>query len=47
MILAKVPLIQMNDFGRWRFYFWGEWLNDADGAESIAENVANEFSVSF
>ena len=47
MILAKVPLIQMNDFGRWRFYFRGEWLNDADGAESIAENVANEFSVSF
>ena len=47
MILAKVPLIQMNDFGRWRFYSRGEWLNDADDAEFIAENVANEFSVSF
>jgi hypothetical protein len=47
MILAKAPLIQINDFGRWRFYSRGEWLKEADGAEFIAENVANEFSVSF
>lgn len=47
LILVKVPLTDLMDFSRWRFYADGEWVTDVDRAESLCDNVPNEFSVSF
>lgn len=47
LILAKVPVTELMDFDRWRFYADGEWATEVDRAERLCDNVANEFSVSF
>lgn len=47
LIVARVPVARMLDFSQWRFYSQGEWVAEADQADRLCDNVANEFSVSF
>jgi hypothetical protein len=47
LILARVPAAQIMDLNQWRFFSNGEWVVEADRAQGLSANVANEFSVSF
>ncbi len=47
MLVARVPADRLEDFSAWRFFADGEWVEDADRAGPVGEDVAAEFSVSY
>jgi hypothetical protein len=47
MVVARVPEAHLADFSSWRFYAQGGWVREAERAEALCGNVANEFSVTF
>jgi hypothetical protein len=47
MVVARAPEARLSDFSHWRFYARGRWVRDAERAEALCGNVANEFSVTF
>jgi hypothetical protein len=47
MFVARVPADRLDDFSAWRFFADGEWVDDADQAGPVSEDVAAEFSVSY
>jgi hypothetical protein len=46
VVLARAPAERLADFGAWRFYAGGEWVEEAERASRICEDAAGEFSVS-
>lgn len=47
MIVARVPLDQLEDLSQWRFYADGQWTALHRKASTISDDVANEYSVSY
>jgi len=47
MLVARVPVDRLENFSAWRFYSDGEWVDDADRAVPVCDDVAAEFSVSY
>jgi hypothetical protein len=47
MILARAPADRLEDFSSWRFFADDDWMDDADRAGTICDDVAGEFSVSY
>jgi hypothetical protein len=47
VILARAPAAALGDFSRWRFWSAEGWSAEADRAEPVCRDAANEFSVSF
>ena len=47
LVLARVPESDVRDFNQWRFYSGGNWVPEAAHAESLADGMANECSVSY
>jgi hypothetical protein len=47
LILAKVPVARIVDFGQWRFFADGNWVAEIEKASPLIRNGANEFSISF
>ncbi len=46
VVLARAPAEQLADFGAWRFYADGKWVEEVERASRILEDAAGEFSVS-
>ncbi|MCU0540488.1 MAG: DUF4185 domain-containing protein, partial [Desulfobacterales bacterium] len=44
VVLARAPAERLADFGAWRFYAGGEWVEEAERASRICEDAAGEFS---
>ncbi|MBW1787922.1 MAG: DUF4185 domain-containing protein [Deltaproteobacteria bacterium] len=47
LVLARVPETDVRDFDRWLFFSGGSWVADVARAESLANGMANECSVSY
>jgi hypothetical protein len=47
MILARVPVSQLSDYSRWRFYADGRWVSDLKKAGRLSANLPHEYSVSY
>jgi len=47
MIVTRIPENDIAEFSKWRFYTKSEWRPDYSTASRIADNVANEYSVSY
>ena len=47
MILARVPVSELGDFSRWRFYSDGQWVPDFNRVSRLSANMPHEYSVSY
>jgi len=47
MVVARVPLAQLDEFDKWRFYAGGRWSVAVADASAVCADVANEYSVSY
>jgi hypothetical protein len=46
VVLARVPVGELAEFGAWRFYAGGEWVADGERALPVCDEAAAELSVS-
>jgi hypothetical protein len=47
LVVARVPERQMGDLQQWRFFFNGEWQQDADKLSPLCPDFPTEFSISW
>ena len=47
LIVARVPLAEVEDQKAWRFFHAGEWVADFEQADHLCGGMATEFSVSY
>jgi hypothetical protein len=47
MILARVPVDEISEYSRWRFYANGRWVSNFRQAGRLSANLPHEYSVSY
>ena len=47
MILARVPVSELGDFSRWRFYAAGQWVLDFRQVSRLSTDIPHEYSVNY